>query len=170
MSYDNRLSVAGVLGAKRRRWSRARPKHKSFPGSDFYRSLADILAARTGGNGKLPADLVHHPPIVMTAVVTGLCSCTRQLFVCWPGAGNQGPPNYWTFSIIIFLDGGVCIIQEAQQGDEVTGCCSSRINVEYNTTTTSLVTFHRPHFARSSHVSHPVQHKSPSCLLVLHLP
>ena len=96
MSYDNRLSVAGVFGAKRRRWSRARPKHKSFPGSDFYRSLADILAARTGGNGKLPADLVHHPPIVMTAVVTGLCSCTRQLFVCWPGAGNQGSPNYWT--------------------------------------------------------------------------
>lgn len=59
----------------------ARPKHKSFPGSDFDRSLADIHPKRRGrrGNEKLMPEfgqiLFHHRPlIVTTALVTGYTS------------------------------------------------------------------------------------------------
>lgn len=87
--------------------------------------------------------------------ITGLSSCARQLFVCWTGGGNQSPPstNYWTFSIIIFSGWRLHYSRGTRQHDEVTGCCSSRINVEYNTTTTTTrLAFHQPHLQLDPHM------------------
>jgi hypothetical protein len=106
--------------------------------------------------------------------ITGLSSCARQLFVCWTGGGNQSPPLQTIGPFpSSFSPYGVCIIREVHTttrwGDWMLfipdQCRIQHDDNDDDDDDDSFGVSSAALAARSSHVSDPVQHESPSCLL-----
>ncbi len=151
--------------------TRARPKHKSFSWLGFlsvprrHPSGADGWEGGMGSCRNLGRSCSSSSHCDDCRCITGLSSCARQLFVCWTG-GNQSPP-YKLLDLFHhhFPRMGFALFKRyttTRWGDWMLfipdQCRIQHDDDSFGVSSAALA-------ARSSHVSDPVQHESPSCLL-----